>query len=70
MTEIRGGLELKAGAGSGDGHGFETDPTSLALKRSADQARVMELEAENARLLRLVGELLVVNQQLRERIAS
>lgn len=35
-----------------------------------DQARLKELEAANARLLKLVGELLVVNQQLRERSAS
>jgi hypothetical protein len=30
-------------------------------------ARLRELEAENARLLHLVGELLVANQLLRER---
>lgn len=31
---------------------------------------IQELQAENARLLRLIGELLVANQQLRERSAS
>lgn len=30
-------------------------------------ARLKELEAENARLRSLIGELLVTNQQLRER---
>jgi hypothetical protein len=30
-------------------------------------ARLRELEAENARLRSLIGELLVTNQQLRER---
>lgn len=33
-------------------------------------ARLLELEAENARLRSLVGELLVRNQQLREATAS
>jgi hypothetical protein len=36
---------------------------------SPDQARLQELEAANARLLKLVGELLVANQKLRERTA-
>jgi len=39
-------------------------------KNLSEQSRMEELEAENARLLRLVGELLVANQQLRERNAS
>ncbi len=34
-----------------------------------EQARLKELETENSRLLSLIGELLVTNQQLRERIA-
>jgi hypothetical protein len=36
------------------------------LKNVPEQVRLDELEAANARLLQLVGELLVVNQQLRE----
>jgi hypothetical protein len=36
------------------------------LKNVQEQVRLDELEAANARLLQLVGELLVVNQQLRE----
>jgi hypothetical protein len=34
------------------------------------QARVKELKTENERLLRLVGELLVANQRLREQRAA
>lgn len=34
------------------------------------QARVKELKTENERLLRLVGELLVANQRLREQQAT
>jgi hypothetical protein len=47
----------------------ETISGSTALKKLSEHSRVEELEAENTRLLRLVGELLVVNQQLRERNA-
>jgi hypothetical protein len=47
----------------------ETISGSTALKKLSERSRVEELEAENTRLLRLVGELLVVNQQLRERNA-
>jgi hypothetical protein len=43
---------------------------SVDAQHAADQARLKELETANARLLKLVGELLVVNQQLRERSAS
>lgn len=39
-------------------------------KNVPDQLRMQALEADNARLLRLVGELLVVNQQLREQNAA
>jgi hypothetical protein len=42
-------------------------PDPPALSSAADAVRLQELEATNARLLRLVGELLVANQQLRER---
>lgn len=39
-------------------------------KSVPDPLRMQALEADNARLLRLVGELLVVNQQLREQNAA
>ena len=39
-------------------------------QHAPEHARLHELEAANARLLKLVGELLVANQQLRERAAS
>jgi hypothetical protein len=38
-------------------------------KNVPDPLRMQALEVDNARLLRLVGELLVVNQQLREQNA-
>ena len=44
--------------------GVEGGEVDLALY--ADGPRVRELEAENARLKSLVGELLVANQLLRE----
>jgi hypothetical protein len=42
----------------------------LARIKELDQVRIKELEAANARLLQLVGELLVTNQQLREQSSS
>jgi hypothetical protein len=69
MNEILRGADLKTGAGSMP----ERDPVDRAPSppaRFSEQARLTELETENARLLRLVGELLVANQQLRERTAQ
>lgn len=39
---------------------------NVPVNNVPEQMRLEELEAANARLLKLVGELLVVNQQLRE----
>jgi hypothetical protein len=58
--------ETVKGAGAGERHD-STDPAPAMLTQFAGEARVKELETENARLLRLVGELLVANQLLRER---
>ena len=44
---------------------IERQGVAIGDPRSED--RLLELEAENARLKRLVGELLVANQLLRER---
>jgi hypothetical protein len=51
--------------GAGTNEISETAPA--VVTQAGKHARLQELEAENARLLRLVGELLVANQQLRER---
>jgi hypothetical protein len=48
----------------------DTPAATIGLKSSAELARAKELEDANARLLQLVGELLVANQKLRERCAS
>jgi hypothetical protein len=45
----------------------EAHSETNALKGLPEQLRLDELEAANTRLLQLVGELLVVNQQLREK---
>ncbi|MBB6146898.1 hypothetical protein HNQ77_004879 [Silvibacterium bohemicum] len=45
-------------------------PSATTPPHATEESRLKELEAANARLLKLVGELLVVNQQLRERSAS
>jgi hypothetical protein len=39
---------------------------NVPVNHVPEQVRLDELEAANARLLQLVGELLIVNQQLRE----
>ena len=44
---------------------LEADPAALASPLELE-CRVCELETENARLRLLVGELLVVNQRLRD----
>lgn len=45
-------------------------PPAPAGPDAALQVQVKELKTENERLLRLVGELLVANQRLREQQAS
>jgi hypothetical protein len=45
-------------------------PSTTTPQHATEESRLKELEAANARLLKLVGELLIVNQQLRERNAS
>jgi hypothetical protein len=52
------------------GDGAATQAVATSPQHAPEHARVQELEAANARLLKLVGELLVANQQLRERAAS
>lgn len=51
-----------------------SDPFTSSHRRPTEcrslKARVAELESENLRLHRLVGELLVKNQQLRQTTAS
>jgi hypothetical protein len=49
------------GAGRGDGWGGKVEK-----KMTAESLRLAELETENLRLTRLVAELLLRNQQLRE----
>jgi hypothetical protein len=62
---------LYFGEPGGDGAATQAVAGSpqAAIEATA-QVRVQELEAANARLLTLVGELLVANQKLRERAAS
>jgi hypothetical protein len=50
------------------GRGRLSEPPTADI--TFERGRRSELEAENARLLRLVGELLVANQRLREQNAS
>lgn len=49
-------------------------PPQLGAREPVDapalHCRICELEVENARLRLLVGELLVANQRLRERVAA
>jgi hypothetical protein len=49
------------GAGRGDGWGGKVEK-----KAASESLRLMELETENLRLTRLVAELLLKNQKLRE----
>jgi hypothetical protein len=49
------------GAGRGDGWGGKVEK-----KVASESLRLMELETENLRLTRLVAELLLKNQKLRE----
>ena len=57
--------ETAKGAGPGKISSANTAPVMVTPLEK--HARLRELEAENARLLHLVGELLVANQLLRER---
>lgn len=45
---------------------FSREPEQLSLQGEQPNLRLMELQAENARLQQLVTELLLRNQQLRE----
>lgn len=59
----KAGISARGSANGDQGSGvLQLDPVSFAQLRD----RVRELEAENARLKSLVGELLVTNQLLRE----
>jgi hypothetical protein len=57
--------ETARGAGTGEIPSASTAP--VMATQNSGQLQLKELQAENARLLRLVGELLVANQLLRER---
>jgi len=46
---------------------FSKEPQPLSLQEDDSRSRLIELQAENARLQRIVTELLIRNQQLRER---
>jgi hypothetical protein len=56
---------VREALGAGPQQGVREPADAPAL-----HCRVCELEVENARLRLLVGELLVANQRLRERVAA
>ena len=49
---------------------FSKEPQPLSLQEDDSRSRLIELQAENARLQRIVTELLIRNQQLRERASA
>lgn len=49
---------------------FSREPEQLSLREDDSHSRLMELHAENTRLRQIVTELLIRNQQLRERICA
>ena len=49
---------------------FSKEPQQLSLQEDDSRSRLIELQAENARLQRIVTELLIRNQQLRERASA
>jgi hypothetical protein len=50
--------------------GFSKDPQQFSPQEDDPRSRLIELQAENARLQRIVTELLIRNQQLRERASA
>ena len=46
------------------------EPEELSLGGNGSDLRLIELQAENKRLQRIVNELLIRNQQLRERASA
>jgi hypothetical protein len=50
--------------------GFSKKPHLLSPQEDDPRSRLIELQAENARLQRIVTELLIRNQQLRERAST
>lgn len=49
---------------------FSKEPQQLSLQEDDARSQLIELQAENARLQRIVTELLIRNQQLRERASA
>jgi hypothetical protein len=47
--------------------GLSKEPQQFSPQEDDPRSRLIELQAENARLQRIVTELLIRNQQLRER---
>ena len=50
--------------------GFLKEPQQISPQEDDSRSRLIELQAENARLQRIVTELLIRNQQLRERASA
>jgi hypothetical protein len=49
---------------------FSNEPELSSVQGSDSHSKVLELQAENARLQRIVSELLIRNQQLREQASA
>jgi hypothetical protein len=49
---------------------FSSGPDRSSLQGNDSHSKLLELQAENARLQRIVSELLIRNQQLREQASS
>jgi hypothetical protein len=50
--------------------GFLKEPQQFSPRQDDPHSRLVELQAENARLQRIVTELLIRNQQLREQAST
>jgi hypothetical protein len=49
---------------------FSREPAQLSFGEDDSHSRLIELQAENTRLRQIVTELLIRNQQLRERVCA
>ena len=49
---------------------FSSEPERSSLQGNDSHSKLLELQAENARLQRIVTELLMRNQQLREQASA